>query len=307
MNDRFFSLQLFARVARSGSFSVAGREMGISQPTASRIVAALEKQIGVALLVRTTRAVTLTEAGSDYLSRIESILASLEEADHAARGNGELRGILRVASSSAFARIGVLPRLARFTDLHPVLRVEFIINDDRQDLVGESVDVALRIGVLNDSTAVARKIGTAHRVVVATPAYLARAGTPSVPSDLTDHTIIIGPAGRGLEGWTFRRGGKVNTVRVEGRYILNGSDAAAAAALAGLGILSTGDLSVMSELESGQLVRVLPDWEMRSADINIVLPAGRAAKPSARAFADFMEAEFRQLQAAKNRGERIAS
>ena len=119
--------------------------------------------------------------------------------------------------------------------------------------------------------------------------------------------IIIGPAGRGLEGWTFRRGGKANTVRVEGRYILNGSDAAAAAALAGLGILSTGDLSVMSELESGQLVRVLPDWEMGSADINIVLPAGRAAKPSARAFADFMEAEFRQLQAAKNRGERIAS
>jgi DNA-binding transcriptional LysR family regulator len=307
MNDRFFSLQLFARVARSGSFSVAGREMGISQPTASRIVAALEKQIGVALLVRTTRAVTLTEAGSDYLSRIESILSALEEADHAARGNGELRGILRVASSSAFARIGVLPRLARFTDLHPGLRVEFIINDDRQDLVGESVAVALRIGVLNDSTAVARKIGTAHRVVVATPAYLARAGTPSVPSDLTDHTIIIGPAGRGLEGWTFRRGGKANTVRVEGRYVLNSSDAAAAAALAGLGILSTGDLSVMSELESGQLVRVLPDWEMGSADINIVLPAGRAAKPSARAFADFMEAEFRQLQAAKNRGERIAS
>src|SRR3984893_10076577 len=134
MNDRFFSLQLFARVARTGSFSVAGREMGVSQPTASRIVAALEKQVGVPLLVRTTRAVTLTEAGSEYLSRIESILAALEEADHAARGTGELRGILRVASSSAFARICVLPRLARFTDLHPGLRVEFIINDDRQDL-----------------------------------------------------------------------------------------------------------------------------------------------------------------------------
>lgn len=307
MNDRFFSLQLFARVARSGSFSVAGREMGISQPTASRIVAALEKQIGVALLVRTTRAVTLTEAGSDYLSRIESILTALEEADHAARGTGELRGILRVATSSAFAIRGVLPRLARFTDQHPSLRVEFILNDDRQDLVGESLDVALRIGVLNDSTAVARKIGTVHRVVVAAPGYLARAGTPSVPGDLADHTNIVGPAGRVMEGWTFRRDGKARTVRVEGRFILNGSDAAAAAAVAGLGILSTGELSVMSELETGRLVRVLPDWEMGSADINIVLPAGRAAKPSARAFADFMEAAFRQLQAAKNRGERIAS
>src|ERR1700681_428074 len=103
MNDRFFSLQLFARVARSGSFSVAGREMGVSQPTASRIIAALEKRVGVALLVRTTRAVTLTEAGSEYLARIESVLTALEEADHVARGTGEVRGLLRVAASSAFA------------------------------------------------------------------------------------------------------------------------------------------------------------------------------------------------------------
>ena len=173
--------------------------------------------------------------------------------------------------------------------------------------MGESVDVALRIGVLNDSTAVARKIGMVHRVVVATPAYLARAGTPSVPGDLADHAIIVGPAGRVMEGWTFRRDGKASSVRVEGRFILNSMEAAAAAAIAGLGILSTGDLSVMSELETGQLVRVLPDWKMGSADINVVLPAGRAAKPSARAFSDFMEAEFRAVLTARSRGERIAS
>jgi DNA-binding transcriptional LysR family regulator len=306
MNDRFFSLQLFARVARSGGFAIAGREMGISQPTASRIVAALEKQIGVALLVRTTRAVSLTEAGSDYLARIEPILTALEEADHAARGTGELRGILRVATSSAFAIHGVLPRLARFTDLHPGLRVEFTLNDDRQDLVGESVDVALRIGVANDSTAVARKIGVAHRVVVAAPAYLARAGTPSVPGDLANHTLIVGPAGRVAEGWAFRRDGKADSIRVEGRFILNASGAAAAAAVAGLGILSTGDFSVLAELETGRLIRVLPDWEMGTADINVILPAGRAAKPSARAFSDFMAAEYRELQAARDRGGRIA-
>ena len=256
MNDRFFSLELFARVAKSGSLSVAGRQMGVSQPTASRIVAALEKQVGVALLVRTTRAVTLTEAGSDYLSRIEPILTALDEADHAARGTGELRGLLRVAAPSGFTIRGVLPRLARFTDQHPNLRVEFILNDERQDLVGESVDVALRIGVLNDSTAVARKIGTVHRVVVAAPAYLASAGTPLVPSDLADHAIIVGPAGRAMEAWTFRRDGKSSSVRVEGRFILNGMEAAAAAAIAGLGILSTGDLSVMSELETGRLVQI---------------------------------------------------
>jgi DNA-binding transcriptional LysR family regulator len=307
MNDRFFSLQLFARVARCGSFSIAGREMGLSQPTASRIVAALERQVGAALLVRTTRAVSLTEAGSDYLARIESILTALEEADHAARGTGELRGILRVAASSAFAIRGVLPRLARFTDLHPELRVEFTLNDDRHDLVGESVDVALRAGVLNDSMAVARKIGVAHRIIVAAPAYLQRAGTPSVPGDLANHTVIVGPAGRGTEGWAFRRDGKAASIRVEGRFILNGTDAAAAAAVAGLGILSTADLSVLAELETGRLVRVLPDWEMGTIDINVILPAGRAAKLAARAFSDFMEAEFREVKAARDRGERIAS
>src|SRR5258708_33660454 len=103
MNDRFFSLQLFARVARLNSFSIAGREMGLSQPTASRSVAALEKKVGVALFTRTTRAVTLTEAGADYLGRVEAILAALEEADHAARGTGELRGLLRIAISMSFA------------------------------------------------------------------------------------------------------------------------------------------------------------------------------------------------------------
>ncbi|BCP56090.1 transcriptional regulator [Kaistia sp. 32K] len=297
MNDRFFSLQLFAHVARSASFSVAAREMGVSQPTASRIIAALEQQIGVSLFLRTTRAVTLTEAGADYLQRIEPILTALEEADHAVRGTGELRGMLRVAASSAAATRGILPRLARFTDLHPNLRIEFILNDDRQDLVSEAVDVALRAGPLDDSMAVARRIGTVHRVVVTAPGYLAKAGTPRVPADLSDHAIILSPAARVMEGWTFRRDGKTASVRLKGRFILNTLDAAVAAAVAELGILSTGDLSVLQELETGRLVRILPDWEMSSVDISLVLPAGRATKPSARAFADFVEAEFRKLHA----------
>src|SRR5246127_4845205 len=121
MNDRFISLQVFVRVARTGSFSVAGREMGMTQPTASRIVAALEKRVGVALLTRSTRAVTLTEAGPAYLARCEMILAALDEADHAARGTGELRGTLRVATSPSFASRTVMPRLTRFADKHPKL------------------------------------------------------------------------------------------------------------------------------------------------------------------------------------------
>lgn len=292
MNDRFFSLQLFIRVARTGSFSSASREMGISQPTASRIVAALEKQVGVALLVRTTRAVTVTEAGADYLARAEEILSALDEAEHAARGTGELRGLLRIACSTSFAIRTLLPRISAFSDQHPALRIEFMLNDDKQDLVGDAVDVALRVGALTDSSAVARKIGVVHRTLAASPDYLAKAGTPREPAELTQHTLIVGPAGRSMDAWGFKKGGKATSVRVEGRYILNGGEGATAAAVAGLGIISAGVLGMLSELQSGRLVRVLADWEMGSADVHVVLPGGRSSKPSARAFSNFIAAEL---------------
>src|ERR1700744_2087082 len=296
MNDRFVSLQLFTRVARLGRFSTAGREMDLSQLTASRMIAALEKQVGVALFTRTTRAVTLTEAGTDYLARAETILAALDEADHAARGTGELRGTLRVATSPVFASRTVMPRLARFAAKHPKLRIEFALDDARHDLIGESVDVAVRIGTLDDSTAVARKIGTVHRVLVAAPAYLARAGVPSAPSELAEHALIVGPASRTSEAWSFRKGNKPTSVRVHGRFVINATEAAAAAAVAGLGIYSTGQRSVQAELQSRLLVRVLPDWEIGASDINVILPAGRAAKASARAFADFIAAQVREIE-----------
>jgi DNA-binding transcriptional LysR family regulator len=296
MNDRFSSLQLFVRVARTGSFSIAGRELGLSQPTASRIVAALEKKVGVALLTRSTRAVTVTEAGADYLARAEVILAAMDEADHAARGTGELRGILRIATSSAFANRAIFPRLARFTDMHPALRVEFILNDRRQDLIGDAVDAAMRVGLLADSSAVARKIGVVHRVLAASPSYLQRAGLPNAPTDLPNHACIVGPASQGLEGWAFEKDGKKTSIRIEGRFILNGTDSATKAAVAGLGIVSSTHLSCLEEFENGSLVRVLPEWEMGEADVNVVLPAGRAAKPSARAFSNFMVAEFKAIE-----------
>jgi len=296
MNDRFASMQLFVRVARSGSFSAAAREMGMTQPTASRIVAALEKQVGAALLTRSTRAVTLTEAGADYLARSELILAALDEADHAARGTGELRGTLRVATSPTFASRTIMPHLADFADRHPKLRIEFALDDARHDLIGESVDVAVRIGALNDSSVLARKVGTIRRVLVASPTYLAKAGAPATPSDLTEHTLIVGPAGRSSEAWSFRKNGKSTSIRIQGRFIINATEVATAAAVAGLGIYSTGERSILSELQSGALVHVLPDWEIGSSDINAILPAGRVAKASARAFVDFIVAQMREIE-----------
>jgi DNA-binding transcriptional LysR family regulator len=295
MNDRFSTFRLFVRVARTGSFSAAGRELGLSQPSVSRIIAALEQEVGVALLTRSTRAVTLTEAGNDYLARIEPILTALEEADHAVRGTGELRGLLRVSTVTSFAVREIIPRLPRFTARHPRLRIEFVLNDQRQDLVSEGIDVALRFGALTDSGLTARRICVSRRLMAASPAYLATAGTPKVPEDLAAHPMILGPAGSVQEGWTFRKDGKTTTIRIEGQLVINSAEGTTAAAIAGLGIVSTGYMACRAELASGTLVEVLPDWQMATAGVHALTPSGRAAKPSARAFTDFLIEEMRGI------------
>jgi DNA-binding transcriptional LysR family regulator len=292
VSDRLDALHLFVRVARTASFSRAGRELGLSQPSVSRIIAELERKVGVALLTRTTRALTLTEAGADYLARIEPILAALEEADHAARGTGELRGLLRVGVSSSFAVREVIPRLPPFLDQHPALRIDLVMNDLRQDLVGEGVDVALRFGPLANSTATARRISRTRRFLVAAPSYLKRAGMPATPAELSNHATIIGPTGRAIEGWTFAKDGRTLSVRVEGRITADTNEGAVAAAAAGLGIVSTGHWGCRAELASGALVRVLEDWRMEIIDIHALFAAGRAAKPAARAFAAFLAESF---------------
>jgi DNA-binding transcriptional LysR family regulator len=297
MSDRISALKLFVRVARTESFSRAGRELGYSQPSASRVMAKLERDIGAALFTRTTRAVKLTEAGADYLAQVEPILAALDEADHAARGTGELRGVLRVGLSSSFAVREVIPHLPDFMKRHPALRIELLMTDQRQDLVIDGIDVALRFGALNDSTAVARQIGVWPRILAASPAYLAETAIPETPADLAAHTVIIGPASA-ASSWSFRRDNRVMSVRVEGRLTASINEGSVAAALAGLGIISTSLWGCCRrELASGALVRVLPDWDMGSVEMHAVFASGRAAKPAARAFAEFLIAELRATAA----------
>ena len=247
------------------------------------------------MLRRTTRGAKLTDAGADYLVRTEAILAALEEADQAARGTGELKGVLRVACSSTFAIRRILPVLPKFADAHPELKVEFRLGDHRQDIAAEGVDVAFRIGPQLDLDVVARKIGTNGRLLVAAPSYLERAGWPAHPRDLINHALIMGPAGRSPEAWTFRNAGRTEALRVECRYMLDSMDAATSAAVNGLGVLSTGELACLEELRQGALVRVLEDWEMGSAGVYMVFTDGRLAKPSARAFAEFIGKELQQL------------
>src|SRR5215831_13104398 len=286
------SLRLFVRVARSGSFSRAARELGISQPSASRTVALLEKDIGATLFTRSTRALSLTEAGAVYLTRVEAALAALDEADHAVRGTGELRGLLRIAASSSFTEHMVIPRLADFLERNPKLRVVLLINDQRQALVTEGVDVAFRFGSLDDSAATARRLGSTARVLVGSPAYLRRAGRPRVPADLKSHAIIEGPVG--VDGWTFVKDERRVSLRLEGRLVVSANEGAVAAAVAGLGIVSTSIIASRKELANRSLVRVLSDWQMGCVEVHAVFPSGRAAKPAARALAEHMAEVFRR-------------
>jgi DNA-binding transcriptional LysR family regulator len=171
---------------------------------------------------------------------------------------------------------------------HPALKVDLSMNDQRQDLIGEDVDLALRLGVLADSTATARRIGSNPRVLAASPAYLERAGTPSSPAELARHAVIVGPAGQIPGGWSFQKDGRSVSVLVESRLTTNSNEGAVAAAVAGLGVVSTGYWGSRQELEDGRLVLVLPDWRREPVELNAVYAAGRAAKPAARLFTDFL-------------------
>ncbi|MHC4042886.1 LysR family transcriptional regulator [Bradyrhizobium sp. 23AC] len=274
MNDRLTALKLFARAARVGSFSRAGRELGVSQPSASRLIAALEGELGATLFSRTTRAIALTDAGATYLMRVDAILASLEEADHEARGTGELRGVLRVGTSSSFVIREITPRLSKFLSAHSALRVELLSNDRYQDLVAEGIDVAFRFGSLPDSSATARKVIEVPRILTAAPQYLEERGTPLTPSDLAQHAMIIGPAHLSTM-LSFRKEGRVESVCVQSNLSVTIAEGAIVGAKAGLGIAASSLISAKAELETGALVRILADWDLGSIEIYALFGNGR--------------------------------
>ena len=295
MNDKLSTLQLFVRVAHTSSFTKAGRELGLSQPSASRRISELEEEVGAALFVRSTRAVTLTDAGTDYLARVEAILSALNEADHAARGTAELRGHLRVALSTSFGVREVVPRIGRFMSAHPALHVDLRMADDRQDLIAEGVDVAFRFGQLKDSNATSTMLGRCPRMLVASPDYLASAGMPVEPGDLAKHTFIKGPPGAGVRGWTFEKGGRRLMVRGEGRLTISLNEGTTAAAVAGLGVLATGSWGCRAELSDGRLIPLLPNWTVEPLEVNAVYPAARAARAAARAMVAYLADELKAI------------
>lgn len=284
------SLRLFTRVARLGSISAAARDCGLSQSQASRIIAELEAGLGARLLSRTTRAVVPTETGSDFLIRIEAILDAVEEAKDLVRDDGELRGMVRISMPGTVGYHVVIPRLPAFLTSHPQLRVQVVLEDQRQDLVRDAVDVSIRLGKLADSGATAQLLTSVPRVMLAARSYIDQAGTPAGPEDLAHHRIIVGPSG--AAGWTFERDGQLIAMDLTPYVTVNDNEGAVAAAIAGLGICSTAMRAPRKEVLDGSLIQVLPDWTRPAVDIHAYFPLGRGTRRAARMLVSYLKAEL---------------
>ncbi|MFC3226242.1 LysR family transcriptional regulator [Marinibaculum pumilum] len=283
-------LALFVQAARSGSLSQAGRDLGLSPATASARLSALEQDLGVRLMHRTTRSLTLTAEGQAFLAYATRILDDLEEARAAVSGTEAPRGRLRVAVPAFFGRITITTALPEFLRRYPGLVLDMDYSDAFVNLVEQGFDVAIRIGNLPDSALIARRLAPNARVICAAPSYLATHGAPQRPEDLADHDCVTMA---NMRRWSFARPGGPLTVEVSGRLLVNSGDALRDAGLAGLGLVLKSTWDVGEDLRRGDLVPVLADHPLvDQGAIWAVYPSARLLAPKVRAFVDFFADHF---------------
>jgi len=293
MSDRLQELQVFVRAAESGSFSRAARELSLSQPSVSRIIGELEARLGVKLLLRTTRRITVTDAGALFLDRAREILSQIEDAEDAARGLDSLRGTIRMAIPIIYGTREIIPLLPKFLGMHPLLRVEMSVVDARQDLIAEGADLAIRLGELGDSAFGARRLATLPTMLAASPVYLAARGTPKTPADLASHDCIFGPGNFGRDSWSFNRNGTEMSVDVRGRISTDSGPGLFASAMAGLGIAMVSSVMAGPEVKAGTLVQILRGYKLPSVDVHAVFPGGPRPSTKVRALVDYLAAELK--------------
>jgi len=283
-------METFVRVVETGSFSAAARDLNIGQPAISKTIAGLEERLGVRLLVRSTRRLSPTEAGMAFYERALRAIAEANEAEAAAQGAGTgLEGRLRICAPVTFARLHLVPKLGAFLDAHPKLRLELVMDDRAIDLVAENIDAALRMGALTDSALVARKLTQGERLVVASPAYLARRGVPITPADLLEHDAIVYGQTSGGEEWGFRRGTSETSVHIQTRLTISAAEGVRAAVIAGQGFSISSRWMFAPELETGEVVTVLDEWTLPSIDLWVIYPSGRLTSTKARTFVKWFE------------------
>lgn len=287
--DRFEAMQVFVRVADSGSLSAAARAIPMSLPSVSRHVSALEKHLGVPLLRRTTRHLALTEQGRVFYDRARSILAELAEVGALlGAGRGAPAGRLCVAAPGLLGRNVVAPLLPGFLARHPEVSLQFLLLDRAVNLVEEDIHVAIRVGRLPDSALVARKLGEVGMIVCAAPAYLERRGTPRSPEALLEHDCLVFSDRPGPVDWRFKALGARRSIRVSGRLRANALDVLAAAAVDGAGIVRAPSWQVARDIEQGRLLRLLAEHEPAPAPVHALFERARNVSPAVRAFLEYL-------------------
>jgi DNA-binding transcriptional LysR family regulator len=285
--DRLDAMAAFAAVADRKSFASAARHLKLPPPAVTRLVAGLEHHIGVALLRRTTRTVTLTDAGSRYLERVKRILAETDEAESAAQAElATPSGRLVVSAPLTFGRIHVGPLMADFLKQHPQVSGELTLSDRFVNLVEDGIDVALRIGQLDDSSLIARRIGTTRRVVVASPNYLVLRGTPATPDHLAGHDIISFAGAGGTTDWRFLRGEVDQRVTLQPRFVTNSADSAVWYASQGGGLAMVLAYQAAEAVAAKRLTIVLSDYERAALPIQFVYPTSRLLSSKVRTFVE---------------------
>jgi DNA-binding transcriptional LysR family regulator len=295
--DRLTAMELFVRIVETGSFSAVAREMDMNQPTVSKQLSALEQKLKTRLLNRSTRQLSLTEAGSEYYEACKRILDEVREAEsNIGRLQGQLAGQLKVNTSIALGQMYVGPLTLKFQKLHPGLEVDLSLVDRFVDVVEEGIDVAIRVGRLTDSNLVARRLGKTRRVAVATPAYLKKHGTPRTPEDLVNHNCLLYAYLSTGNEWMFQSPeGTEIRVKVSGNFRANNGEAIRQAVLADLGIAVAPEWIAMKDLESGVLKAILTNYAPTLMDIHAVYPSGRHLSTKVRTYVDFLQQEFQRI------------
>jgi DNA-binding transcriptional LysR family regulator len=289
--DRIDNVAVFAEVAERGSFTAAARHLNRSAAAVTRAVAELEVRLGVRLLNRTTRAVSVTEVGERFLTGARRVLADLAEIEQAAMGQGSApRGELRVTAPIEFGRRHVLPLVIDYLTTYPEVRVRLALIDRPVDLVEEGLDVAIRIGVLADTSAIATRLGALRRLTVAAPAYLKRRGRPKSPGDLASHDIIAFVGMDDMERWRFSKGVEA---KIRPRLMVNTAEAALDAAAMGFGVTRVLSYQAADALADKSITRILREHEDDEIPIHVVYPGGRHPPPKLRAFLDTLVPRLR--------------
>lgn len=284
------NLSVLVSVVETGNFARAADALGLSPSGVSRAIGRLETRLGVRLLQRTTRSVHLTDEGERLVAQVGPLLSGIEEAALSAAGDAHaVRGRIRVSLDPMFARLVVAPKLAGFLAAHPQLEIEIVTRDEIGDLIAEGIDVAVRFGVPEASSLVARKLLDTRVLTVAAPVYLAAHGTPRTPKDLAGHDCIQfrDPVTRRPYDWEFHRRGKVTAVDTAGPILVTDSATMYGLCVAGAGIAQVLEVSVRDALDDGRLIELFPEYAGETFPLYAFYPSRRHAPPKVRAFVDF--------------------